>query len=230
MEHERLVFTPADEHKQIDTRRRQVRHLISTASIDRAGDIVDVEGWDLENYLSNPVVMIDHSYSVRDLIGGGAPEIAKDGLWTVTTFGKHELGEAAFELVKHGVAKAWSVGFRALKKHRIRDGESVDCPVCMEIENPGYGVHFLGQELMEYSLVAVPMNPDAVLAAQSKGVSPSEFPRLFEVGAGEPARESANPQRESLQRLATAAQFVRGQRETEARREQLKRLRDLLQR
>jgi len=45
--------------KQLDED-RVIEFTISTPVIDRANDIVNVEGWKLDNYMKNPVVLWAH--------------------------------------------------------------------------------------------------------------------------------------------------------------------------
>lgn len=156
----------APDLKDVNESKRQITHLISTAKLDRAGDIVDVEGWDLRSYRRNPVVVADHSYSIGALIGTGKPFKGEDGLYSTTTFADTELGEQAWELARQRIARGWSVGFQVIKGGSHRMSESAeDCETCAKVKNPGWGVHFTKQELLEYSLVAVPMNPDTVTHA-----------------------------------------------------------------
>ena len=35
--------------------------VVSTAQVDRAGDQIDQNGWDLEGYTRNPVVLLSHA-------------------------------------------------------------------------------------------------------------------------------------------------------------------------
>ena len=175
------------EIKDINEGRREITHLISTASVDRAGDIVDVGGWDVRNYRKNPVVLLDHDYSVANIIGRGRPFVEEKGLYSTTTFGDHELGVTAWELARTRVVRSWSVGFRGIKSHRIKDGKSVECDVCEGIKDPGWGTHFTKQELLEYSLVAIPMNQDVVMqSASSMGLDAALVQKFFAPKAAQP--------------------------------------------
>jgi hypothetical protein len=33
------------------------------------GDKVNVDGWDIKNYLKNPVILSDHRYEVESIVG-----------------------------------------------------------------------------------------------------------------------------------------------------------------
>lgn len=36
---------------------------------DRDGDIITLDGWDIENYLNNPVILANHEYEIEMIIG-----------------------------------------------------------------------------------------------------------------------------------------------------------------
>jgi HK97 family phage prohead protease len=172
----RRAFTP--DVRDVNKAKREVTHVISTSSIDRAGDIVDPSGWQLDQYLRNPVVLIDHDYSVRSIIGRAVDVgVTEEGLVATTQFHDKGLGAEAFELVKAGMAKAWSVGFVGRKVEFIKDED-----------DKVTGLHFKQQELLEYSLVAVPMNPDAVMNAIKAGVSRAHLDYFFR--NAEPSEEA----------------------------------------
>lgn len=190
----RRSFVP--ECKAIDVERRQATHVISTDSIDRMGDIVDAAGWDTEAFERNPVVLADHDYQVDRIIGRAVSlSSSRDSLVATTEFHDVGLGAAAFNLVQAGMAKAWSVGFKPKAFHTVAAGAKSKCRKCLaardaQVESKGddadtvyiRGTHFVEQELLEYSLVAIPMNPDAVMAAVSRGMcSQEQVPELFSV-------------------------------------------------
>jgi len=159
------------ELKAINEKTREVAHLITNATVDRAGDSIDPTGADVSNYLRNPVVMADHAYGIDGIIGTSqAVEITKDGIFARTKFhDKTQLARDAWELVKAGVAKAWSVGFRPTEHESIKDDKGVF-----------KGFRFKKWELLEYSLVAIPANPDIVMSAVSKGMVHQDMvPYLF---------------------------------------------------
>lgn len=156
----------------LDEDTRRVKHVISTGALDRANRTVDPGGWRLSRFRDNPVVLADHEYSIERIIGHSVETKIEGGALTaVTEFLPEGLGNVAFRLVQAGAARSWSVGWIGLKTHRIGDVE--DCEKCAEIlsKNKGiFGVHFTQQELLEYSLVAVPANPEAVMGLATAGL------------------------------------------------------------
>ena len=174
----------------LDEEKRQVKHVISTGKLDRGDRIVDVGGWKLARFKKNPVVLADHDYAIERIIGRAVEtKVEGDALVSTTQFAEDGLGNIAFRLVQAGLAKAWSVGWIGLKTHRI--GELEDCEACKAAGAVQWGTHFVRQELLEYSLVAVPANPDAVLGLEAAGlVAKAETEEWAELTADIPRRSS----------------------------------------
>ena len=147
---------------------REVAHLITTASVDRAGDVVEPAGADVENFLKNPVVLRNHSYLTEDIIGKATSvEITKEGIWARTQFLDTPVGRDAFSLVSEGVG-GWSIGFRPIEYDSIKDEKG-------RVK----GFHFNTWEMLEYSQVAIPMNPDIVNGYVKRGLVSEENVHLF---------------------------------------------------
>jgi len=158
----------------IDVDRRRITHVISTGRLDRGNRMVEPSGWNLANFKRAPRVLADHDYSIERVIGTGhdvkvadVPRIGK-ALIATTQFAEEGLGEVAFRLASTGIVNSWSVGWVGLKSHRI--GELDDCEACQKASNVEWGQHFVTQELLEYSLVAIPANPDAVNGLMAAGL------------------------------------------------------------
>jgi hypothetical protein len=80
----------------------------------------------------------------------------------------HVFAETAFKLVRDGFLKAWSVGFIPLKSVPRTDLTTAEK---LKFTDP---VVHVSQELMEYSLVPVPSNPNALSNAARR-----DFERLL---------------------------------------------------
>lgn len=140
---------------------RQVRFTISTGAIDREKDTVSVAGWDIEAYVRNPVVLWGHK--AGELPIGRCIDIGNDGtaLRALVDFVPADMpevgerAEAVLRMCRTGFLSATSVGFRPLE-YKIAedrdDGESWWPPV-----------DFLRHELLEFSVVSVPANPEALI-------------------------------------------------------------------
>ena len=202
--------------KGVDVKERSITHLVSTAAVDRAGDVVDPAGWDFANYLRNPVVLIDHDYSIKSVVGRAVSlTVDETGVWAKTKFADTPLARDAFSLVQGGFVKGWSVGFSPSKYKPIKDRSGTVT-----------GIHYKAQELLEYSLVSIPMNPEAVSMALAKGIDEQHIPILFsEDQPADAARDGANadPEEQSEHPVAQAFREVMRQRELERLADRLRR-------
>lgn len=154
---------------------RVFRFTVSTNAVDRDGDTVSPEGFDLKNYRSNPVVLFAHQ-SDRPPIGR-APTIGVENgsLKASVEFMNNDIDTSGFSdmmyrMVKHGFMKATSVGFLPIE-YKMADGAD---------EKRAGGIDFSKQELLEFSIVPVPSNPEALIEARSKGINTEPLQGWFE--------------------------------------------------
>jgi len=150
-----------------------IRFTITTNALDREKDIVAIDGWDLANFEKNPVVLWGHgndeppigramrTYREGDALKSEVKFVPAD----VPIYGPR--AEGIRQMCRRGFLHATSVGFRPLE-FRIAedrdDGESWFPPI-----------DFLRQELMEFSVVSIPANPEALIdipAAEAAQASP----------------------------------------------------------
>jgi HK97 family phage prohead protease len=147
--------------KAADDGSRVLTFTISTASVDRAGDTIAVDGWKFASYRKNPVVQWAHDYSslpvgksLREWIEGG--RVKSDAEFTPA--GMARFNDTVYEMYKQGFLSAVSVGFAPTKWAWTEDKER------------RLGIDFMEQELLEYSCVPVPANGEALIEARSAGV------------------------------------------------------------
>lgn len=138
--------------KQVNEAERTLVGIASTEVIDRYGDIVKQDGWILDNFKKNPVMLWAHNY--HDLPIAKIVDVnVSDGKLTFKAQfpkpGLNELADKIFELFKDGVLNAFSVGF---------------IPVEYEPNEHG-GYTYTKQELLEISAVTVPANQEALAMA-----------------------------------------------------------------
>lgn len=135
-----------------------VTFVISTSALDRDSDIVDVDGWELQNYLANPVVLWAHNYS-QPPVGVAQSVWMEDGkLLATDRFTPQEInpfGHMVYQMVRGRFLRATSVGFR---------------PIEYVLNDDHKGYDFNRQELLEHSIVPVPANPEALQAASAEGI------------------------------------------------------------
>lgn len=123
--------------------------VASTAVVDRHGEIVEVEGWNLKNFKKAPRILWAHDHTIPAI--GKASKIWIEGtgkkaklMFKVVFQDITEFGKQAKRLVEEGWIDTFSVGFMA---EEMEDNK------------------FTKQELLEISLVNVPANPEAQVAA-----------------------------------------------------------------
>ena len=128
--------------------------VASTGEVDRHGDTVAPEGWRLDAYRDNPVVLWAHDYGEPAI--GRAEAVWSDGraLRARLEFAPTEFAGQVERLYRQGYQKGVSVGFRPLRFEERRD----------PVNGAFLGIRFLEQELLEISAVPVPANGGALLA------------------------------------------------------------------
>jgi len=121
---------------------------ISTGSLDREGDTIAPAGWDIAGYLKNPVVLWAHDS--RQLPIGTATNVWREGnaLKAKMYFANTPVAQQIEQLLDDRVLRATSVGF---------------APKTFAFSTSG--INFFEQELLEFSVVPVPANADALLEA-----------------------------------------------------------------
>lgn len=128
------------------------RVLASTASVDRQGDSIDQSGWDLKNFLNNPVMLWAHKYDELPVAKATSTQETKRGLEMDFEFATEEMNPMAQQikaLYDEGFLSAVSVGF--IPKERN-------------------GSVITKMELLEVSFVPVPANAEA-LAMSLKSIN-----------------------------------------------------------
>src|SRR3989344_9253765 len=131
--------------------------VISTADMDRQGESIDQNGWDLTHYKTNPVVLWGHDYWSLPI--GIADEIeTRDGnLVAKGRFAPEEANPFAQQvrrLYDLKIVRATSVGFIAKQMEGNKITEA---------------------ELLEFSFVPVPANPYALSLMKTNNLDVQEF-------------------------------------------------------
>lgn len=131
---------------------RKMAFTITTASVDRDNDTIDPKGWDLKNFMQNPVVLWAHDYTQPPVGKATNIEMTPDGLKADVEFmppGMNPFADMVHDMCKQGFLNATSVGFagKEFTKSKERD----------------HGYDFSKQELLEFSIVPVPANPEALI-------------------------------------------------------------------
>ncbi len=156
--------------------------LITTDDVDRMGDVIVPEGAILEHYRKNPVILWAHDYTLPPL--GSAQWIKRTdhGILAKPRWASTEFAQQIKRLYDEGHMKAWSIGFLPKAWEDIHSKDT---------DKPGItGRRYTKWELLEFSAVPVPANPNALSLAIKSGlqVSASLVKQL-----GLPEREGADP-------------------------------------
>lgn len=143
--------------------------VLSDATVDRYGDIVEPGGWDLRQFKRNPIALFGHrsdfpigtweNIRVDDgqLMADFAPAKAN------TSFRVNEI----LSLIEQGILRAASVGFRPMKSEPLNPDDA-------------FGPRrYQRQELLETSIVSVPANPAALSLAKSMNISDETIALAF---------------------------------------------------
>lgn len=135
---------------EVTPEKKSVRVIASTGAVDRQGESINPDGWVLDNFKSNPVLLWSHD--AYELPIGKVANIGVDSTGALIAdmeFASDISDKAAqIELmVRAGYLNAVSVGFMPL-----------------EFDNQGRTIK---QELLELSVVNVPANQEALVTSRA---------------------------------------------------------------
>jgi len=142
--------------QEVDEKNYIIRGVFSTGGEDRHGEIIDQNGWKLNDYMENPVILFAHDQWTPAI--GKAIELAPDGNGSLAgaiqfAVEEFELAKTIFNLYKGGFMRAFSVGFMNNK---------------YEVDEENEVIILKENTLYEISCVNVPAN--AMALANSKGI------------------------------------------------------------
>lgn len=205
------------EIKGIDEKEGTMVALISTGGMDRQRESLDPDGVDMRNYKKNPVVLWAHDYSQLPI--GKALWVKKEGNGIVAKikFASHELAQEVKQLYTDGIMKAFSVGFIPKEYEDATDKDWNDPKKPRRT--------YKSWELLEFSAVPVPANPEALALAFSKGLIKSEFLKsAFDPIKEEPIQEFNNEEEKEVLEVKTENHSEELMAEVIAKDEQIKAL------
>lgn len=155
----------------------------STDAVDRYGESVDQESWQLDNYKKNPVILWAHNLSFgedRPPIGRAVKvEVVKGkGLVFDIQFDMADPFAAdIFRKFKEKFLNAFSVGFISHKVERS--------------DEPGTPPVLKDNELLELSAVPVPANPEALQALRARSFASKSWDSLLKTAEKDDAQHEA---------------------------------------
>jgi HK97 family phage prohead protease len=136
--------------------------VISTGTVDRMGDTIQVRGWKLTNFRKGGSILYGHNRSGLPI--AKPVKVWKEGGESLNlsmahaTEAENPAAEHIYRLVKGGFLRSNSVGFHPLKWDLI------------DPDDWWGGINYMQQELVEDSIVPVPANPEALLQSVGKGL------------------------------------------------------------
>lgn len=137
--------------------------IASEETIDRQGEIIAVDGWDLKNFKRNPVMLWSHNPYEPNVGRGKNMRITEVNGKRKLVFepefhGLTPLSATLKTLYEEGYLRAFSVGFLPLEAE---------------------GNKYTKQELLEISAVNVPAHPNALNEAYAKGMTEEQIKTVF---------------------------------------------------
>jgi HK97 family phage prohead protease len=159
---------------------RTLEFVGSDETPDRDHDIIEVAGWNLAEYMKNPVFLWAHQH--HDLPVGKAINVIKDIAAKKLRFKikfptaeEYPFADTVYRMYKGGYLNATSVGFRGVKYQTRNEPEVQMLPEWQR------GRRYIEQDLLELSAVPVPANPNALISARSAGIITAKTAKYFEV-------------------------------------------------
>ncbi len=139
---------------------RTLEFTITAENRARDGEVVKADGGQFENYNKNPVVLWAHDY--QSLPVGKTVKLERKGASIVSTVQfptveEYAYADTVYKLCKGGYLNAVSIGFIPID---VQQGKSEKEP----------SRTFTKWEMLEYSIVPVPSNPDALRNAVTAGL------------------------------------------------------------
>jgi len=140
--------------------------ILSDATPDRMGDVIEAEGWDLSNFKKNPIALFNHNanfpigkwVNVRTVNGELRSRLQ------LAPAGTSDRIDEIRRLVEADILRAVSVGFLPKESEPLAKGG---------------GYRFRKTELVETSLVSIPANPNALAVARSLNISRDTVAMVF---------------------------------------------------
>jgi hypothetical protein len=144
-----------------------IRFVISTETPDRMGDIVREDGWEFDNFFKGGPGPVLFAHDGGRPPVGVSPSIERvKGLGVVGAVDFSAAAEISDfartikQMVEAGILKSTSVGFDPVEWKILEGHEDEFWPP----------FEFIKQELLEFSIVPIPANPDAVIIGRDAGI------------------------------------------------------------
>ncbi len=166
--------------EQLHPGERAVVQYISTRDVDRDGDILVPTGARLDEFMLAPQVLWAHDYSQPPIARAESIEVDDYGIRAKTVFADTDRARELWELVQGGFLSTASVGFIPLETvrrgeaHWREDSAALADRWGVDVDGSGADRIIKKWQLLEYSLVPVPANINALVTAVAKGLKLSD--------------------------------------------------------
>lgn len=163
--------------RQVDEENLRITHIVNTKALDRYDTVVLPKGADVKYFLQNAVVLWAHN---MDEATPKIPiarcvnlDIREEEIEVTTEFNRNDpLAVKVFNAYRDGFLHAWSIGFipkkyKAVDEENVADiNEKYGLNISTEaLNDASWGIYLIYEwELLEYSAVPVPGNPEALSA------------------------------------------------------------------
>lgn len=149
---EAVIRAITDEQKE----KRQAEFVISTEAVDTYDTVFKIDGWDLERYNRSPIVFYNHKSWSDDpdmIIGTSEVRVEGNELIALLTLEEgNPVADKVWRKLEAGTLNMASIGANPIE-WRWGDFDKG--------ENPDV-IYFIRQELLEWSIVPLGSNPDAL--------------------------------------------------------------------
>jgi len=131
----------------------QIEAIIATDTIDRSGEILEIDGVDLKQYKKNTVVLWAHDYSSIPIAKTISIKKQNGQIIAKMEFNADDdFAMKVYNAIKNGFLSAFSIGF---------------IPTDGTWDEKINGYRWTKSEMLEYSVVPVPANAEALVQAKS---------------------------------------------------------------
>jgi HK97 family phage prohead protease len=183
MENQLIKRTISPEIRAIDVDKRTIDFVISTERVDSYGTVFKLDGWDLEAYRANPVVAYNHFALGPDpdaIIGTSEVRVEDNQL--IATLSLEEGNPTADKVLRklqNGTLRGASIGAIPYEGRygKKEFGEDTDV------------IYFTKQRLLEWSVVSIPSNPDAMKRSAGEEAFIGTIPKSIENNSSADSRD-----------------------------------------
>jgi hypothetical protein len=182
--------------------------IISSKRVDLMGDSIDTANVDAADFAKNPSVLDSHDSSKPPVAVSTRPWLSGDKLLAIARFPKPGVSANADQVaaaVRARLMRACSIGFVPLKFSFSKD------------QARPMGVDFHAIKLLEWSICALPCNPDCLMIGSVSGATTPPSPSDAKMADRfREARALAAKARDLSESISGAAPLTREQRIAEA--------------